>query len=248
MVLKYCENDKGKKKRYRGYELTIATKLADGDSVCGVTSFKNAKEKDFDEDSKYDILSYDNEFYRVKPKPGKDLFPRYIKVSCSDKENTYLRLKHDWLLLPILLCMLFALVITTVFISRGDKGTDGGYVLSQDGSTWDGNPYQNSPEASQETTSIIVPNDLYVSAKKKFVKFINPPENTVYLKFTVYDLDGNMLAETGDVAPGNSVENVDLYSVLEHGEHSLRIRVDSHDVETLEECQGTYIDTTITVD
>lgn len=249
MLYQYSENDKGKKKKYRGYNVTVVKELQEDDKLCGVTGFKKANDKDLEDDSKYDILAYENEFYRIKPKSGKDLFPRYIKVSNDNEQNMYVRLKHDWLLLLLILCLVLSSVLSIVFVSScTNNDNKNNYALNPDGNAWDGNPYQNTPDAAQETISILVPNNLYVSSKQKFVKFINPPENTVYLKFTVYDLEDNLLAETGDVAPGNVVDNVDLYSVLKPGQHTLRIRVDSHDIETLEECQGTYIETLITVD
>ena len=246
MLYEYDEIEKGKKKRYKGHDLTITKELGEDGILCGITAFREAKKEDFEKDAKYDILEFEETYYRIRPKCGFDLMPRYIKVT---GDNNYVRLKHNWFI-PILLMLLLLLSGITIFFATSSKNPDGpGYTLDLDGDPWDGNPYQNTDDtAFQETISILIPNNLVVNKSNKCIKLVNPKENTVYLKYIVYEYGSDVvLAETGDVAPGYSVEDLDLYSIFDKGVHKLRIKVVSRDVETLEECQGSYINVNLTV-
>lgn len=234
-IYHYREPIDGKKIKYKGRELYVLKEIPEDAVVLGTTALNKLKNEDNDETT----LALGYGIYPIKKLQKIQIAPRWIETY----EGAYVHLRRR-IFIPLLIFMiaLGGTLVASSHIDLADK-----YSVTEDGSAWDGNLTENTEKIAQESISLIIPDDLRVSRKKPYIKLINPPENDVYLKFSVYEGD-NLLAETGDVLPGNSVEDIELFSKLSKGQHDLVVRVSSHDVETLEETQGANIKTIITVE
>lgn len=96
----------------------------------------------------------------------------------------------------------------------------------------------NTTEASTEYIDVPGYSNLQVTSEKKTVRLINPEDNTVYFVYQINSDNGKMIYKTKAIKPGNMVE-VDLYSILSSGDHTVNIVVNTYDVDTQEVCNGT---------
>lgn len=73
-----------------------------------------------------------------------------------------------------------------------------------------------------------------VDADYPNVYLTNPEANTVYMQFDVYEGD-KLLYESGLIEPGK-MENLDVYSMLDAGDHTLTYSITTYDIDTRELC------------
>ena len=66
------------------------------------------------------------------------------------------------------------------------------------------------------------------------VYLTNPEQNTVYMQFDVYE-GNNLLYESALIEPGK-MENLDVYSMLDAGDHTLTYSITTYDIDTRELC------------
>ena len=73
---------------------------------------------------------------------------------------------------------------------------------------------------------------LEIDNEDHFLNLINPSDNNVYLKFDVIYND-NVLHKTELIEPGK-MEQFDIYSRLDAGEHTITYSIDVYDIATLD--------------
>ena len=142
----------------------------------------------------------------------------------------------------IIILLVILLIILAIFLMKGrpsESPTGKELLAVENGMEWDGNNPQSgkNSEANSDSIDIAGYANLYLSEEQKMVKLINPKGNTVYFKYVITDETGNILVETGLIAPNQMVER-DLYSLLSKGEHTLSFTISTFDVETQEPCNG----------
>lgn len=63
------------------------------------------------------------------------------------------------------------------------------------------------------------------------IYFTSPLTNNVWLLLRIYDVNGDLIGESGLLRPGEYVENVELYAALKKGS-DVRIKVLSYEMDT----------------
>lgn len=87
--------------------------------------------------------------------------------------------------------------------------------------------------------------NLYVSQDKQGINLHNPPQNTVYFKYSIYEKD-KLLFESDLISPDKMVQ-WKAYEQLSQGEHNLTFIVSCYDLKTQANCNGATQDVTLTV-
>ena len=107
------------------------------------------------------------------------------------------------------------------------------------GQEWDGNLPQNGEQTTASAESIEIPGyaEMHLSAENKEIQLINPKDNTVYFVYTIKDDDDNVIYESQAIEP-NKMISVNLYDLLEVGEHKLFFAISTYDIETKAPCNG----------
>lgn len=70
-----------------------------------------------------------------------------------------------------------------------------------------------------------------VRNQKAFIFFTNYEENTVWLKLRVLNVEGNTIAETGLIKPGEYLETVALFKPMENGE-KVKLKIMAYEPDT----------------
>ena len=166
----------------------------------------------------------------------------YVLVS----DNTYIAVKKKF---PIVyffigiaaLCLIGA---CTAFLSNGNQGSHKSDMVSVDldianGQQWDGNLPQNGEQSSAGSESIEIPGyaELHLGSGNKEIQFINPKDNTVYFVYTIKDDSGSIIYESQAIEP-NKMISVNLYDLLDIGEHKLSFDISTYDTVTKSPCNG----------
>lgn len=192
--------------------------------VVGTTKLKTIKAENRNEIDTY--LTYsskekDETFYFKATKPKKCFKRGYICV--GDKKYV----SYSIFGLPALLIVLLLVLFLCFFL-----GNDGDGKIELD----DFKPIdlsQDEPAVQTKTYDFQTQGSYSVSADKTKIKVWNPETNTRIFKYNVY-VDGELLAETQGITPGNMVE-IDCSSLLDKkGEHDLVLDLSVLNEETEE--------------
>lgn len=161
-------------------------------------------------------------------------------------DNTYIAIKKGSIL-PIILisvavvCIIGAILMFTQPQKQIDINPDGVPTDLQiaNGQEWDGNLPQNGEQTTASAESIEIPGyaEMHLSAENKEIQLINPKDNTVYFVYTIKDDDDNVIYESQAIEP-NKMISVNLYDLLEVGEHKLFFAISTYDIETKAPCNG----------
>ena len=89
---------------------------------------------------------------------------------------------------------------------------------------------ENHKSNEDEYTELIGFGLLEINKENPFVYLMNPSDNEVYLSFDVFDND-ELIYESKLIEPGN-MEELDIYSRLNAGEHTLVYSISSYELET----------------
>ena len=79
--------------------------------------------------------------------------------------------------------------------------------------------------------------EMHLSADNKEIQLINPEGNTVYFVYTITDDTDNVIYESQAIEP-NKMISVNLYDLLDIGEHKLFFAISTYDIETKTPCNG----------
>lgn len=153
----------------------------------------------------------------------------------NKKPNGFIeRLKHDRVIQILLLVIVILLICGGIyfFMNRGTSYT---------GEITDANVSNNQTDiniptrtSNTEYTEYNGFGKITVDVDYPNVYLTNPEQNTVYMQFDVYE-GGDLLYESGLIEPGK-MENLDVYTMLNSGDHTLTYSITTYDVETRELC------------
>lgn len=76
------------------------------------------------------------------------------------------------------------------------------------------------------------------------VWFTNPESNTVWLKLRVLDKDGNILAETGIIKPGEYVQSV-VFNIVPASGDAISLKLMAYEPETYHSAGAVTLNTTV---
>lgn len=77
-----------------------------------------------------------------------------------------------------------------------------------------------------------------VDEEHPYVQLKNVEDNTVYLKYSVYNKNKELLYESQLIAPGKVCDRWDAYKALKKGTHNIQFIVKAYDYESIEECMS----------
>ena len=189
------------------------------------------------------VESHDRTFtFEVEKDTSTSRVMEYVLVC----DNTYIAVKKSSPILPILLgfvavCIIgagicFTLNGRTSELSEEITPTE---LDIADGREWDGTLPQNGKQSTANSESIEIPGyaEMHLDAEQKEIQLINPENNTVYFVYTIKDDTDNILYESQAIEP-NKMIPVNLYDLIDIGEHKLFFSISTYDIDTQAPCNG----------
>ena len=161
-------------------------------------------------------------------------------------DNTYIAVKKNSPILFILIGITIVCLLGTcrAFLSNGNQGSHKIDMVSVDldianGQQWDGNLPQNGEQSTAGSESIEIPGyaEMHLNSGNKEIQLINPKDNTVYFVYTIKDDSGSLIYESQAIEP-NKMISVNLYDLLDIGEHKLSFAISTYDTVTKNPCNG----------
>ena len=155
-------------------------------------------------------------------------------------DNTYIAVKKNSPILFILIGITIICLLGTciAFLSNGNQGSHKIDMVSVDldianGQQWDGNLPQNGEQSTAGSESIEIPGyaEMHLNSGNKEIQLINPKDNTVYFVYT------SLIYESQAIEP-NKMISVNLYDLLDIGEHKLSFDISTYDIVTKSPCNG----------
>ena len=111
-----------------------------------------------------------------------------------------------------------------------------------------GDAIEEYKESIPEQEYIKIPNlrtQYNISEENQEIFLINPKENSVYLKYTLY-LVGEEIYMTDYIKPDSMVK-ANIYDVLKGGTYNIEVVISTIDIETHAACNGAKLSTVVTV-
>ncbi len=160
-------------------------------------------------------------------------------------DNTYIAVKKNSPILMILIGIaVICLIGAGIAFATGSKGEVSPEIAPVEldianGEDWNGVLPQNGEQSEANTESIEIPGyaEMHLDETKKEIQLINPEGNTVYFVYTIKDEADNVIYESQAIEP-NKMISVNLYDLLEIGEHKLFFAISTYDIETKTPCNG----------
>lgn len=160
-------------------------------------------------------------------------------------DNTYIAVKKNSLMLFVLLGIAAVCLIGgAILLVNGRQGEVSDEIAPveldiADGQNWDGTLPQNGEQSEANSESIEIPGyaEMHLSADNKEIQLINPEGNTVYFVYTITDDTDNVIYESQAIEP-NKMISVNLYDLLDIGEHKLFFAISTYDIESKTPCNG----------
>lgn len=162
-------------------------------------------------------------------------------------DNTYIAVKKGSPLMLILIGVAAICLIGAVAMFALNSGKQGevspdiapAELDIADGQEWDGNLPQNGEQSTANSESIEIPGyaEMHLDSEHKEIQLINPEGNTVYFVYTIKDDTDNVVYESQAIEP-NKMVSVNLYDLLEVGEHKLFFAISTYDIDTKAPCNG----------
>lgn len=161
-------------------------------------------------------------------------------------DNTYIAVKKNS---PILFALIGVAAICLIgagimFVMSGKTGEVSPEIAPAEldianGQDWDGNLPQNGEQSVANSESIEIPGyaEMHLDGEHKEISLINPENNTVYFVYTIKDEAGTVIYESQAIEP-NKMISVNLYDLLEIGEHKLFFAISTYDIDTQAPCNG----------
>lgn len=175
--------------------------------------------------------------------PGEQIKPWYgVKGYVLLEDGTYAAVVGSRLFVFILFFILLAVLMLFLVLKPGNEVKEGpGLLIEDEHAIEEAEPVKGRAE------TIDVPgySRIEVSEDHRNLQLINPEGNTVYFAYTLSE-DGVELYKTNAIMPGNSVI-VDMYELLDVGEHQLKFTVSTFDMETEGACNGAVQNVTVVV-
>ena len=129
----------------------------------------------------------------------------------------------------VLLCILLILTLACICLSLKALSSSRACCALKVSETQSDyvNPLEIQKEET-EYTELMGFGTLELDAQAPFIYLINPPENEVYLSFDVL-YENEVLYSSDLISPGK-MEDFDVFSVLDAGEHTLTYSISSYDL------------------
>lgn len=147
------------------------------------------------------------------------------------------RKKKIFLLTGSTLLVLIIVIVIILLLHACGAGTD---ETGKPGLTILDGTEMRENERQADTGYIDIPRYglLWASEENPYVYLGNPPENNVYFRYYIMDSGRNVIYDSEAVIiPGKALE-VDAYSLLGNGEHTICIGISTYSIETEEPCNG----------
>lgn len=200
---------------------------------------QDSEQKDAGPDDDYDYEvsdDYDNPFaYRLAYEECRES-NRKLEERCDDLVRSN-RIKNVIIGILIIIILLLLKGCPCGGISQNTQNQNTPSIEVEDDNKWDGQIHVAS-KAEVDNGTIAIPGyaNLTVSKENSAVRLVNPEENTVYLKYALYEGDA-LVCETKAIKPGNMYE-AELFGILGKGDHELSFVISTYDIETEEMCNG----------
>jgi hypothetical protein len=109
----------------------------------------------------------------------------------------------------------------------------------EEGEAWDGEYPVNGDMSKANSEEIEIPgySELYVSADEPKLSLINPDGNSVYFEYVITDEVGNKLYATDLIGPGKVVR-WNAKSDLNSGDYTIKMQINTYDLNTQARCSG----------
>lgn len=189
---------------------------------------------------KYDKILWDDNEFVVKP----NMFgfsSKFIEV----EDNQFITVKKfNFLIFFLILGLLGIFGFYFLFSSLTDSNNIefpiiGGQEIED---------YQDFSDKEQVMDYIEIPSleRVYnLTSDNKEIFLINPDGNTVYFKYTLI-LNNQEILSTDYIEP-NKMIKANIYDLLDEGSYQIKAFISTIDVETLENCNGATLSTTINI-
>lgn len=206
-------------------------------SIVGETILKKYNE---DKHEKYDFVEYDdnnNKKYLVK----QDYWGfknKYLDIG----DNKFVLVRSRAIIIILFILLLIGICpLSSWLLHQEDSPLEKlpivGEMIEE---------YNNKNEQVQEYIKIPGLQQVYtISSSKQELYLINPESNTVYFKYIISEGDSQIYES--DYLQPNKMIKVNLYELLDSGEHSVSIKVLTKDIETQADCNSAVLKTKIVV-